>query len=45
MSSKYSRFLTALFCLFIGGMFLVSTILPDREMSETENRYLQQAPP
>ena len=44
MSSKYSRFLTALFCLFIGGMFLVSTILPDREMSETENRYLQQAP-
>ena len=44
MSSKYSKFLTALFCLFIGGMFLVSTILPDREMSETENRYLQQAP-
>ena len=44
MSSKYSRSLTALFCLFIGGMFLVSTILPDREMSETENRYLQQAP-
>ena len=44
MSSKYSKFLTGLFCLFIGGMFLVSTILPDREMSETENRYLQQAP-
>ena len=44
MSSKYSKFLTGLFCLFIGGMLLVSTILPDREMSETENRYLQQAP-
>ena len=44
MSSKYSKFLTGLFCAFIGGMFLVSTLLPDREMSETENRYLQQAP-
>ena len=44
MSSKYSKFLTGLFCVFIGGMFLVSTLLPDREMSETENRYLQQAP-
>ena len=44
MSSKYSKFLTALFCAFIGGVLLVSTILPDREMSETENRYLQQAP-
>ena len=44
MSSKYSKFLTGLFCAFIGGMLLVSTVLPDREMSETENRYLQQAP-
>ena len=30
MSSKYSKFLTALFCAFIGGVLLVSTILPDR---------------
>ena len=44
MSKTYSIFLTALFCAFIGGIFLVSTLLPDREMSETENRYLQQAP-
>ena len=44
MTKRYCIFLTALFCAFIGGMFLVSTLLPDREMSETENRYLQQAP-
>lgn len=44
MTKKYSLFLTVLFCAFIGGMMVVSILLPDREMSELENRYLQQVP-
>ena len=39
----YNIFLTVLFCLFIGGMFLVSLILPDKTFSQTENRNLEQA--
>ena len=44
MTKKYSIFLTVLFCAFIGGMMVASILLPDREMSELENRYLQQVP-
>lgn len=44
MTKAYSRFITVLFCGFIGGMFLLSIILPDRERSETENRLLAQWP-
>ena len=40
----YHVLLTALFCVFIGGMFLGSLLLPDRESSELENRNLAQAP-
>ena len=41
---KFNTFLTALFCLFVGGMLLVSTILPDRSFSPLENRYLAKPP-
>ena len=44
MSNKYNKFITALFCTFLGGMLVVSTLLPDKEMSELENRYLQKPP-
>lgn len=37
MSNKYNKFITALFCTFLGGMLVVSTLLPDKEMSELEN--------
>ena len=44
MTKNYSRFLTLLFCLFIGGMLVWSLLLPDRENSAVENRPLQQRP-
>lgn len=44
MNKYFNRILTAVFCLFIGGMLLVSTILPDRAFSPLENRYLQTLP-
>ena len=44
MTKAYSRFITILFCGFIGGMFILSLLLPDRERSETENRLLAQWP-
>ena len=42
MSKKYTTFITVLFCLFIFGFGLALLILPDREFSEQENRYLTQ---
>lgn len=44
MTKKYNRFLTAIFCLFLGGLLLWHVFLPDRAQSEVENRTLQQAP-
>lgn len=44
MSKKYSRFLTALFCGFLGLFFLWHLLLPDRDFSGNENRYLDQLP-
>ena len=44
MSKRYSIFLTALFCAFLGGMALLSLLLPKKSFSELENRYLQKAP-
>ena len=44
MTKAYSRFLTALFALFLGGMLVWSLVLPDRERSEVENRTLAQWP-
>ena len=44
MTNAYSRFVTALFCLFLGGLLVWHVILPDREKSEVENRTLAQKP-
>lgn len=44
MSKKFNIFLTILFCAFIGGMGVISLLLPDKEFSELENRYLQKPP-
>lgn len=44
MSKKFSIFLTALFCAFIGGMAAISLLLPDRDFSPLENRFLQKPP-
>lgn len=44
MTKKYSIFLTVLFCTFIGGMLAVSLLLPKKEFSELENRYLEKPP-
>lgn len=44
MTKRYSRFLTALFCLFIAGLLVWHVLLPDRDRSDVENRTLQQFP-
>jgi len=44
MSKKFSIFLSALFCAFIGGMCVISFLLPDRDSSPLENRKLQKPP-
>ena len=44
MTKRFSVFLTVLFCAFIGGIFLISLLLPDADFSPLENRYLQKAP-
>lgn len=44
MSKKFNIFLTALFCSFLGGMLVVSTVLPDKTFSELENRELSKVP-
>lgn len=44
MTKRYSIFITVLFCAFVGGMLLISTLMPDREFSPLENRTLQKAP-
>jgi len=44
MSKAYARFVSALFCLFLGGMLVWSALAADRERSETENRKLNQWP-
>ena len=38
MTKRFSVFLTALFCAFIGGMCAISIFLPKKEFSELENR-------
>lgn len=44
MTKAYGRFLTAFFCLFLGGLLTWHVLLPDRARSETENRTLAQRP-
>lgn len=44
MSNRAKWIQTILFLLFIGALFLLGLLLPDRTFSEQENRYLQTAP-
>ena len=44
MTKAYSRLLTAVFCLFLGGLLAWHILLPDLAKSETEHRPLAQAP-
>lgn len=44
MTNTYSRFLAALFCLFLGGLLVWHVLLPDRARSDVENRTLAQKP-
>lgn len=44
MNKKFNVFLTGLFCAFLGGMLVISLILPDKDFSPLENRYLQKVP-
>ena len=44
MSHRFAKVIVIIFCLFIGGGMLVSCLLPDREYSEMENRFLQAFP-
>lgn len=44
MSKKFNIFLSALFCAFLGGVFVLSLLLPDKDFSPLENRYLQKVP-
>ena len=44
MTTRYSRFLSAFFCLFLAGLLAWHAALPDRERSDVENRTLAQFP-
>ena len=44
MTKAYSRFLTALCCLLLGGLLVWHILLPDKAQSETEHRTLAQKP-
>ena len=44
MTKRFSIFLSALFCAFLGGVCVVSLLLPDVKFSPLENRYLQDPP-
>ncbi|WP_325199269.1 DHHW family protein [Oscillibacter sp.] len=44
MTTRYGRFLSAFFCLFLGGLLAWHVLLPDRERSDVENRTLARFP-
>ena len=44
MTKRRDLLIILLFCLYIGGFFVVNLILSDREFSPRENRYLQTMP-
>lgn len=44
MTTRYSRLLSACFCLFLGGLLAWHVLLPDRDRSDVENRTLAQFP-
>lgn len=45
MTKKYAAFITAIFCVFIFGFGAALLILPDRDFSQQENRYLSKFVP
>ncbi len=44
MTKRYAWTVTALFCLFLGGLMVWQALLPDRDRSDVENRTLAQLP-
>ena len=44
MTKRYTIFITAIFCAFIGVFMVANAVSPDREFSPIENRVLQQLP-
>lgn len=44
MTTRYSRFLSVVFCVFLGGLLVWHLLLPDRDRSDVENRTLAQFP-
>ena len=44
MTTRYSRFLSIFFCLFLGGLLAWHLLLPDRDRSDVENRTLARFP-
>lgn len=44
MTTRYSRFLAAFFCLFLAGLLAWHALLPDRDRSDVENRTLARFP-
>ena len=44
MTTRYSRFLSAFFCVFLGGLLAWHLLLPDRDRSDVENRTLARFP-
>lgn len=44
MTKSYGRFLTAFFCVFLGGILVWHILLPDKDRSQAENRTLAQRP-
>lgn len=44
MTTRYSRFLSAFFCVFLGGLLAWHLLLPDRDRSDVENRTLSRFP-
>ena len=44
MNHRFARIIVIIFCVFVGGMSLLSALLPDKDFSEMENRNLQAFP-
>lgn len=44
MNKNYARFLSALFCGFLGVLFTANALTPDKDFSQVENRTLAQKP-
>ncbi len=44
MTTRYSRILSVVFCVFLGGLLAWHLLLPDRDRSDVENRTLARFP-